>query len=606
MAFPKEFQVLRGILRVQRRIGIHPTWYLAPLSLSLIAATFEGVSVGLLVPMVNGFVTKDFSFIRSITGLRHMLALLPAQMTTTDQSLFLVLLGIFAICVLLKNVFRYMANLGMTYVGLRSIHHLRKTLFDRYLMFGKMFFDQTNLGHDAAVLSQFAKNTIRPLLICDKYVNAFFSLLVSLVVMTLLSWPLTFFALPLFVLLHFSIQGIINRMHVISRSLTKTASDLEKQTVEILSAAPFVQSFNMQEEEKVEHARISDESARLSYRITAVQSMIPPLHEIITLTAAMLLFGIMMFLLVRQGQGTAPSFLVYFYLILNAAGKFSTVSNFRGTVAEARGSLEQIQGILQDEGKHFVPEGTEEFDGLHRDIRFEHLRFSYGHGKDVLRDLSFIIHKGTVTAIVGATGAGKTTLIHLLLRHYDCPPGSILLDGRDIRSFTHASLRRRIALVSQETFLIHDTIRNNVTYGLTGKTDDDVRDVLEKARLWQFVERLPQGLDTLIGDRGVKLSGGEKQRLSIARAMLKGADILILDEATSALDSVTEGLVQEAIDEAMRGKTAIVIAHRLSTIQHADTIVVMEKGLLAEQGSLQELLDRKGLFHGFWEQQKFF
>ena len=191
------------------------------------------------------------------------------------------------------------------------------------------------------------------------------------------------------------------------------------------------------------------------------------------------------------------------------------------------------------------------------------------------------------------------------MRYYNCPPDSILFDGKDVRDFTLPSYLEHIAIVSQETLLLHDTLGNNICYGLHDVSEKRLQEVVERSRLTDFVAALPEGLDTLIGDRGVKLSGGEKQRVSIARALLKGADILILDEATSSLDSQTEKLIQDAIDDAITGRTAIVIAHRLSTIKHADKIVVIEDGRLVEQGNLDDLLAKKQKFYQLWEEQKF-
>lgn len=213
--------------------------------------------------------------------------------------------------------------------------------------------------------------------------------------------------------------------------------------------------------------------------------------------------------------------------------------------------------------------------------------------------------KGKMLAIVGPTGAGKSTLINLLMRYYECPANSILLDGEDIHNFTLESYLKHTALVSQETLLLHDSLRNNIAYGLNNVPESDLQKAIECARLNDFIADLPHGLETLIGDRGVKLSGGEKQRVSIARALLKGAEILILDEATSSLDSKTENLIQEAIDEAVQGRTSIVIAHRLSTIKNADKIVVIENGEYREGGTLNELLEKKDIFYSLWEEQKF-
>jgi len=191
------------------------------------------------------------------------------------------------------------------------------------------------------------------------------------------------------------------------------------------------------------------------------------------------------------------------------------------------------------------------------------------------------------------------------MRYYDCPPESLYIDDTDIRSFTLDSYLHRVALVSQETLLINDSLRHNITYGLKDISEAELNDVLRRSRLEDFIRKLPKGVDTLIGDRGVRLSGGEKQRVSIARALLKNAEILILDEATSSLDSRTESLIQEAIDDAVAGRTSIVIAHRLSTIKHADKIVVIEEGRVSEEGTLDDLLASKGAFFALWEQQKF-
>ncbi|MDP7477523.1 MAG: ATP-binding cassette domain-containing protein, partial [Candidatus Peribacteraceae bacterium] len=276
-----------------------------------------------------------------------------------------------------------------------------------------------------------------------------------------------------------------------------------------------------------------------------------------------------------------------------------------GIIANASGPLDEILEVLSDEGKPFVEGGDKEFSGLSDELRFKNLTFSYSDDRTILSDVSFVMPKGKMTAIVGPTGAGKSTLISLLMRYYECPEASIFLDKEDIREFTLDSYLKRTALVSQETLLLHESLRNNIAYGLNDVSEDDLQNAIKSARLDDFIASLPKGLDTLIGDRGVKLSGGEKQRVSIARALLKGADILILDEATSSLDSKTEHLIQEAIDEAVQGRTSIVIAHRLSTIKHADKIVVIEEGQCKEEGTLDDLLAKKGVFFGLWEQQRF-
>ncbi len=360
----------------------------------------------------------------------------------------------------------------------------------------------------------------------------------------------------------------------------------------------------MEGTEQRRFTEISDEKARLDFMDNAVQAAILPLQEVITmlvatgiLVGALSLFG-------RDQIASAPALIVYFYIIVNAASKFGTLSGYRATLATASGPLDAVLSVFDEDGKFFVRGGDQKFSGLTRDISFKNLSFGYTD-RTVLHDVSFTIKKGGMTAIVGPTGSGKSTLVSLLMRFYDCPPGTILVDAKDIRSFTLDSYLSHTALVSQETLLLNDSLRNNILYGLENVSEERLQDAVQRARLGDFIARLPKGLDTPIGDRGVRLSGGEKQRVSIARALLKGAEILMLDEATSSLDSQTEKLIQEAIDEAITGRTAIVIAHRLSTIKHADAIVVVQNGKIAETGTLDDLLQKKGVFFRLWEEQKF-
>jgi subfamily B ATP-binding cassette protein MsbA len=325
------------------------------------------------------------------------------------------------------------------------------------------------------------------------------------------------------------------------------------------------------------------------------------------LVAVLLLISFMTFVIQKEKTGEIGTFLVYFYILKRSQTAFNALNNVRTSLAYANGPISAISEILDDKDKFFVEDGGKEFSELKEGIDFRHLSFSYIKGKEVLRDVTLKIDKGKFLALVGPSGGGKTTLINLILRFYDCPPNSILIDGNDIRSFTLKSLRSRIAVVSQDAWLFNDTIRNNIVYGL--KKDipaEQVARAAKNARLLDFINSLPEGFDTYIGDRGVKLSGGEKQRLSIARALLKGADILILDEATSSLDTKTERLIQESINEMIEHKTVIAIAHRLSTIQHADRIIVIDNGRTLEEGTLNELLAGKGLFYEYWKDQKFF
>jgi subfamily B ATP-binding cassette protein MsbA len=326
-------------------------------------------------------------------------------------------------------------------------------------------------------------------------------------------------------------------------------------------------------------------------------------NELETLIAMIAIVTVILFLI--PDQLSQSSLVVYFYLVMNSATKFGTLTTLRSQIAVASGPVGEILEVFTGVDKFIVPSGSKEFKGLKTGIEFRKFRYAYPEGRTVLSDISFTIHKGKMTAIVGPTGSGKTTLVSMIMRYYDCDPNMLFVDNTDIREYSLESLRSHIALVSQDTLLFNDTIRNNIAYGLNDVSDKRVAAAVEEASLTEFIQKLPEGLDTFVGDRGVQLSGGEKQRVSIARALLKGADILLLDEATSALDSQTEASIQAAIDSVTKGKTSIVIAHRLSTIKHADTIVVIEHGKCVEQGTLDELLAKKGVFSAYWDAQKF-
>ena len=233
---------------------------------------------------------------------------------------------------------------------------------------------------------------------------------------------------------------------------------------------------------------------------------------------------------------------------------------------------------------------------LHGEIKFENIRFAYGDGPDVLHDINLTAQPGQTIALVGPTGAGKSSLVGLLMRFYESTGGRITLDGQDIQSFAKRDLRRVVGLVSQESFLFNGTVADNLRFGKPGATDEELWTALRAANAAAFVEKLPQQLDTEVGERGVRLSVGEKQRISIARALLKDPPVLLLDEATASVDNATEKLIQEALDHLLQKRTSFVIAHRLSTVRHADQILVLDHGKIVERGKHDELLARGGLY----------
>jgi ATP-binding cassette, subfamily B, bacterial MsbA len=592
------------ILHLLRRIHIRPVHIAMPLLLAMAAATFEGLGMGLLIPILTGFLQKSFAFVMETPYLGAIMLGLPEAIRMNDRLLFTVLLGSFIVIYTLRSVLQFCAVVGMAYFSERTNHHLRKELFAQYMRCGKQFFDGTHLGHHSVVLMEFSRNALQPVSSMDRFVNAVFSLLAYFSVMIMISWKLTIIVMPLFLLMHVMVRTIIVRLRKLSYATAQRGSELNRKSVEILSTIPLVKSYRMERQEQDRYADISNQKSKFQFRAIMFQSAIRPIQEVVTLLVVCTVFMGALALLGREQIASAPAIIVYFYIVVNAANKIGTLSGIRGTIANAEASLSEVLTVFDDQGKCFVQGGDETFPGIYHSIECRNLTFSYTD-RNVLEDVSFTVRKGEMTAIVGPSGAGKSTLINLLMRYYDCPPGTLFIDRKDIRSFSLDSYMAHVAIVSQETLLLHDSLRNNILYGLESVSDAKLQDVVRRARLSEYVAELPDGLNTLIGDRGVKLSGGEKQRVSIARALLKGTEILILDEATSSLDSQTEKLIQEAIDEAVQGRTAIVIAHRLSTVKNADKIIVLKEGCVDEEGTLEELLEKRGLFYRLWEEQKF-
>lgn len=375
---------------------------------------------------------------------------------------------------------------------------------------------------------------------------------------------------------------------------------------ESLSGIRTIQSFNQQEQRCHDFTQANDSYARTMIRVAQRRELSSPLSEVL-LTLGLVFILILGGFAVQQGQLLSSVFILFVILFARLVPPVQSIVRVYNNLQKANAAANRVFEVLDADEQITELPNAQEIDGFNQQIEYRDVSFTYDTKAEapILSRINLTIPKGKTVAIVGPSGAGKTTLVDLLPRFYDCTQGQILIDGIPITSLNINSLRSQIGLVSQHCILFNDTVANNIAFGRTDCTLDAVRHAAQIAHADQFISQLEQGYDTPIGDRGLNLSGGQRQRLSIARAVLKDPPILILDEATSALDTESELAVQQALEQLMHGRTCIIIAHRLSTICHADEIIVMDKGQIVERGNHQQLIDQGGLYKHLIDMQSF-
>jgi len=583
-----------------------PGYFFLSVFCSFASMFFKLLGLRLFIPLLRGIISGNFSNVHDKAGIERFLVAKFPEVFNSSASIFFLLLGMILTAVVVNNMLNYFAVLCVGQEIRRADANIRKLIMTRYLSFGKLHFDRAHAATVSHIILNSANGVVGQLAPLQKMLSQILSLAAYLSIMFWISWQLTLAAIVIFPLFQYSTEWLVRQIQGVTRAHEVLQINLLQRINNLISCIPLVKIYASEEKEKRALFDESDEEIKLAFQMQKKQQLVRPIQEICTMVSLLTMVMIMMMLMPKEGARTVSHYLVFFYLMRMALPNFGVFAAFRMSLVSAEAQITRVRDILlNDDGKFIVRSGPREFGGLKEKIEFRSLTFFYRERHAVLRDLSFEVEKGKMTAIVGPTGAGKTTLVHLLARLYDCPSGMIFVDGIDIREFTLKSLMGRMALVSQDPMLFNDTLKENIAYGLNGEvTDERLALAVKKARLDDFLAKLPEGLQTKIGDRGVQLSGGEKQRVSIARAFLKEAEILILDEATSALDTITERSIQQAIDDSAQGRTILVIAHRLSTILNADKIVVLEAGRVAEQGTLNELMEKKGKFYEYWSAQR--
>ena len=497
---------------------------------------------------------------------------------------------------LAKGFGSYFSTYLMTDIGQRVVRDIRQQLFAHILDQSAAFFSRRTTGqlmsritNDVGQVQQAVSETVGDIL------REGLSVIGFAVLMFYYDWKL---ALVTFVGAPIIVYPLVRLGQRVRRSTRRSQEELEHLshlTAEAFSGHRIVKAFGAERHEACRFAAASQRLYRTNLKITTTVSILPPTMEF--------LGGVLIVLLIwygreriAAGQMNMGIFVGFIFAAFMMYTPIKRLSRVNATIQQASAAATRIFELLDTHSEVIERPAAQILPQLVRGIEFRDVSFTYddGAGKTVLRNVSFTARAGEVIAIVGLSGAGKTTLVNLLPRFYDVTGGAILLDGIDIRDVTLKSLRRQIGIVTQETVLFDDTIANNIAYGAPGTSTADIEAAARAAHAHDFIQQMPDKYATRIGERGQRLSGGQRQRLAIARALLKNSPILILDEATSSLDAESELLVQDALANLMRNRTAFVIAHRLSTVRRADAIVTLERGRIAEIGRHDELLARPG------------
>ncbi len=505
---------------------------------------------------------------------------------------------------ILRGFFVYGQQYLMTNIAQRVIVDIRMALFSMMMRKrGMVYYEKNKVGK----LMSFFTNDINALQSAIvgqgiDFITEAFILVFSVASMLYIDWKLTLLLFITVPLIAFSVNHLGKRIRFAGREVQVQLAELTSLLQEILSGIRVVKSFAREEYEINRFYEQIMNNLKAVMRSTRASALLTPIVELFAASGVILLiwYGGREVINGNLTSGALVAFLIY---AVNLSNPLKRLSRTYASLQSSMAAAERIFKALE-----FVPEVKDMADAKEikiskGEVLFENVSFSYEKGREIIKNINFQAEQGKLVALVGHSGAGKTTLVNLIPRFYDISSGVIKIDGVDIKTVTQKSLRDQIGIVPQETILFSGTIAQNIQYGRLEATESEIRHAAEVANAIEFIEKMPQGFQTQIGERGVKLSGGQKQRLAIARAVLKNPRILILDEATSALDTESEKLVQCALDKLLVGRTSFVIAHRLSTILNADLILVMRDGTIVERGTHNELLKQVGVYSKLYKTQ---
>ena len=576
----------------------------------MITSSMGGVSLGMIIPMVDNILSDRTISILGKENLPEFLVNLVDKINSIPKSSLLSwLIFIIALIFLIKEVFLFFQTYFMSKLGQSVLRDVRETIYKKLLNLSDDFYSEMQIGElvsritfDAGTIVNSITEGLTDLLFQPIELLVYLSILISIKVYFSISWTLTLVTILVFPLVVYPVIRIGKKLRKISTATQESMSGINSVLFETIYGIRIVRSFCAEGYQIGKFKIFNNRYFKMVLKSVKRMAVISPIGEFV----GILSMGIVLWLggkEVIEGRLSGGAFIAFLAALLSLIKPFKRLSRLYGINLQALAAITRVLKILDKEPTIKDKAGAKALSGFEDSIEFKDIDFSYERGKLVLKGINLRLKKGEILAVVGLSGVGKSTLLSLLPRFYDPDKGAVLIDGKDIKDASISSLRKYIGIVTQETILFNDSVNSNIAFGRPDADKDAIIKAARLANAHDFIMKMPEKYQTFIGDRGIKLSGGEKQRIAIARALFKDPPILILDEATSQLDTESERLVQQAIDRVMANRTVFVIAHRLSTVEHADKIVVLEEGKIVESGTHAELLENSGLYKRLYEIQ---
>ncbi len=590
---------IQFLLKYARR---YPVKILLTIVLGFSGAIFNGVSTTLIVPVVLTFLGQNMQVMTEAPLIKALLS--PFESVPEDYRLG-IMAGAIVLAIALKNVMTYSGNLIGGSLSRSLVMDLKANGVQLLLDVDLDYFAKMRVGDILARLSTEVGRTSAAISTLIRILIVSITLLVYAAILISISWELTLASILLIGTITVFNQFFVKYSKRLGDQLSSVTRAYSIAIVETLNGIRLVKSVASEDREYDRLKKLIRERERIGLLNQANQSAIAPINEVTSIIGILGIVIIGRLFFASRIEALSTVILTYLFVLFRSLPLLTNLNGARTSFANSYAGVELVRDFLSRKNKPIMSRGTKIFTGISEGIRFNQVSFAYpGHDETpVLKDIEIYVPRGTTLALVGGSGAGKSTLADLVPRFYDPTEGKIEIDGRDLREYDLRSLRQAMGIVSQDTFLFNTSVRDNIAYVKPEATDEEVIEAAKRANAYEFITQLAQGFQTQIGDRGVLLSGGQRQRISIARALLRNPELLVLDEATSALDTVSERLVQEAIDQLSQDRTTIVIAHRLSTVQKADQIAVLEKGQVVELGTHDQLLAKGGHFARLYSMQ---